>query len=244
MPFVQKQLTESGGFGHDLRELRELRGISPEELARITKIHPSVIQAFEEERLQDLADPAYAERHVRALVTVLEGRPAYFIKKYRELVESRGMGQRHTSPNERPRKRDFFVVPHAVAFIGFLGIVAIMGAYLLWQGSILQDSPSLTVTSPIESAILDVPYVEVRGVTDPSALVTVNGRSAVVDRDGNFSVSFDVPRGSTTLTIEARRRFGAPVTEIRRITYEHAIVASPTSTPSIPPTASSTTGTR
>lgn len=243
MPFVQKQLTEGGGFGHDLRELRELRGLSRESLASVTKIHPSVIEAFEDERLQDLVDPAYAERHVRSLVTVLEGRPAYFVKKYRELVEARGMKKSSTSPNERPRKRDFFVVAHAVAFAGFLGIVALMGAYLLWQGSVLQDSPSLTVTSPIESAILDVPHVEVRGMTDPSAVVTVNGRPAVVDQDGNFSLSFDVPRGSTTLTIEARRRFGSPVTEIRRITYEHAVIAAPTSTLPLP-TASSTTATR
>jgi hypothetical protein len=231
MPFVQKQLTEGGGFGHDLRELRELRGVSLETLGGLTKIHPSIIEAFEEERLSDLMDPAYAERHVRALVTVLEGRPAYFIKKYRELVESRGVGTRGTAPRMRPRKRDFFVVPHALAFAGFLFIVAIMGGYLVWQGSILQESPLLTVTSPVDSAVLDVPQVEVRGATDPSATVTVNGRPAVVDRDGNFSLTFDVPRGSTTLTIQAQRRFGAPVTEVRRITYEHAMPEATSTTP-------------
>lgn len=240
MAFVQKQLTEGGGFGHDLRELRELRGVSLETLGGITKIHPSIIEAFEEERLGDLVDPAYAERHVRALVTVLEGRPAYFIKKYRELVEARGVRPHPGTLQTRPRKRDFFVVPHALAFMGFLAIVGLMGAYLVWQGKILQDSPSLVVTSPIESAILDVPQVEVRGATDPSAVVTVNGRPAVVDRDGNFSLTFDVPRGSTTLTIQARRRFGAPVTEIRRITYEHAVQeVAP-----VHPAATSTTSTR
>ncbi|MEO5927775.1 MAG: helix-turn-helix domain-containing protein [Patescibacteria group bacterium] len=240
MPFVQKQLMESGGFGHDLRELRELRGVSLERLGSITKIHPSIIQAFEDERLGDLVDPEYAERHVRSLVTVLEGRPAYFIKKYRELVEARGVLPNRATPQRRPRKRDFFVVPHALAFAGFLLIVLLMGGYLVWQGRVLQNSPSLVVTSPVDSAILDVPQVEIRGATDPSAIVTVNGRPAVVDRDGNFSLRFDVPRGSTTLTIQAQRRFGAPVTEIRRITYEHAAPDEiPTSV-----TATSTTSTR
>jgi hypothetical protein len=224
MAFMHKQLTEGAGFGHDLRELREVRGVSLDTLSAQTKIHASIIEALEEERLDELKDPLYAERHVRALVTALEGRPAYYIKKYRELVEKTGGERAARVPVRAPRPWDFFVVPHAIALIGFLLVVAGTAAYLVWQGYVFQDEPRLVVTSPVDGEIFDTPSVTVRGTTDASAFVTVNGRPAVVDQGGQFSLQFDIPRGSTTLTIEARRRFGSSVTELRRITYERATI--------------------
>jgi hypothetical protein len=225
MAFLHKQLTERGGFGHDLRELRDVRGVSIEQLSAKTKIHPSVILALEEERLEDLKDPLYAERHVRALVTVLEGRPAYYVKKYQELIE-RSVVDSVRRPARPPRTRDFFVLSHAIAFVGFLLFVAVTAAYLLWQGYVFQDKPRLVVLRPVDGEVIDTPHITVRGVTDVTASVTVNGRSAVVDRDGQFSVQFDVPRGATTLVIEARRRFGDPTTEVRQIRYERASAAA------------------
>jgi transcriptional regulator with XRE-family HTH domain len=220
MSFVQKQLTGGAEFGHDLRELRELRGLSLDELSRITKIHSSVISALEEERFQDLADPVYAERLVRALVATLEGRPAYFIKKYRERLEDAGLATEPQTPRPSPKPLDFFVLSRAVAFIGFLLLVGLAAAYVFWQGRALQDAPSLVVSTPVDGAIVDRPDIDVQGTTDPTATVLINGRPAVVDRDGHFSASFDIPRGATTLVIEARRRFGSSATVVRRVTYE------------------------
>jgi len=226
MPFVQKQLTGGAEFGHDLRELRELRGFSLDELSRLTKIHASVISALEEERFQDLTDPVYAERLVRALVMTLEGRPAYFIKKYRERLEEAGLVAGSHAPRRSPKPLDFFVLSRAVAFIGFLLLVSLAAAYLFWQGHALQNAPSLEVTTPADGAVVDRPDIEVQGMTDPTASVLVNGRPAVVDRNGHFSASFDIPRGATTLIIEARRRFGSSATVVRRVTYERPEVGA------------------
>lgn len=221
MTFVQKQLGDGGGFGHDLRELRELRGLSYQDLAAVTKIHISVLEALEEERIQDLSDPLYAERLVRAIVIALEGRPAYFLKKYRDVLEAkRAITAGAMTVRPLVRRRDFFVTSRAVTVLGFLLFVGLVAGYLIWQGHALQDAPQLSVISPVEGAQLESPRVDVSGQTDSSAVVTVNGRAAVVDRDGRFYLSFDVPRGLTTITIEARRRYGSSVMETRRVTYQ------------------------
>lgn len=220
MTFLQKQLGAGGGFGHDLRELRELRGLDLDELSSITKIHISVLSALEDERIIDLSDPLYAERHVRAIILVLEGRPVYFLKKYRELLkEKNALPENSSYVRPMVRRRDFFVTSRVVALMGFLLFVALAAAYLVWQGHALQYAPQLVINEPVEGLELESPHVEVSGLTDPNAVVKVNGRSAVVDRDGNFTLTFDVPRGLTTITIEARRRYGSSVFETRRVTY-------------------------
>lgn len=222
MSFVQKQLGGNGRFGYSLRELRELRGFTQEQLAERTKIHVSVIVALEEERLDDVTDPFYAERHVRALIQVLEGRPGYFLQRYRELVaEQRANEVARTTLRPTVRRRDFFVPSRLVAVFGFALLVLLAAGYLAWQTHLLQDPPPLLVTSPEDGLELRIPRVDVRGQTASNAIVTVNGKRAVVDRSGAFSLTFDVPRGLTTITIEARRRYGAPVQETRRVTYLH-----------------------
>src|SRR5438876_193695 len=110
MSFFQKPVGETGiGFGKELRLLREQRGYSREELARLTGIHALLISSFEDEKLEQLADPVYDEKHVRALVLALEGHVDFFLNKYRELVNSRGTQVKHgLLPGSRLRKRDFF----------------------------------------------------------------------------------------------------------------------------------------
>lgn len=228
MPFIQRQLGGDGSFGPTLQELRELRGFSREELSEQTRIHVSVIAALEEERIEDLTDPQYAERHVRAIVSVLEGRLAYFLPKYRELLMQKKAG-RSTSFSVRPtvRRRDFVVFTRFFALGGFLLLVGLSAFYLVWQAHLLQDPPPLTIQSPIEGEELSSPSLDVRGATVPGAVVTINGKKAVVDPRGDFALTFDIPRGLTTLTIIAQRRYGSSVTETRRVTYQHSTTTTP-----------------
>lgn len=220
MSFVQRQLGIDGGFGPTLRELREQRKLTKETLAELTKIHISVITALEEDRISDLTDPIYAERHVRAIVLLLEGRLAYFLPKYRQLIEQkRPTNQTPLGVQPTVRRRDFFVLTRFVAFGGFLLLVAAAGAYLVWQARILQEPPPLIIDSPIEGQALTEPHALVRGKTDPGAVVTINGRKAVVDPSGVFYDDIYVPRGLTTFVIISRRRYGSSATETRRVTF-------------------------
>jgi len=230
MPFVQKKVHAApGGFGETIRELRELRGYTLEGLARVSGIHMSILRAFEEERLEDLADPFYAERHVRGIVKALDGREAYVLEKYHALLATRGfVKQTHTVVRQLVRKRDLFVSSHAVGFVGFLLVVICVGGYVAWQATLISSKPALDVTSPIDGQVLHSPHVEIIGETDPSALVDVNGAPAVVDASGVFHVGLDVPRGLTTLTVQARRRYGSATVVERHVNY-NAITATSTS---------------
>ncbi|MBI4139099.1 helix-turn-helix domain-containing protein [Candidatus Uhrbacteria bacterium] len=227
MSFVHKHLGVEGRFGGSLRELRELRGFTREELSERTRIHPSIIAAFEEERLNELTDPMYAERHVRTLAAALEGRPGYFLQKYRQLLVELGLVSADVM-RVRPtvRRRDFFVTSRVVAVLGFLAIAAAGGGYVFWQAYLLQDPPPLRIFTPQDGAEFLHPRVSVQGETAPNALVTVNGARAVVSPDGQFRIEFDIPRGVSVISVEARRRYGSPVRQVRHVTYGREMASS------------------
>ncbi len=228
MPFLKKRIgAESGGFGETLHELRELRGLTLQELGVRSGIHPQLLRALEEERLEDLADPIYAERHVATIATALEGRPGYLLEKYRDLLVSRGLTSSHDLfPRPRVSSKDLFVGPRAVAFVGFLLFVLLVAAYVFWQARIVSSVPRLTVVAPAEGASFTEPRLRVAGITDPTAVISVNGLPAVVDERGQFTVVVDIPRGLSTIQIDARRRYGSSVQIERHVTYLPPVATS------------------
>lgn len=222
MPFVRKQVSaDATGFGADVREMRELRGYTQRSLGKISGIHPSIIAALEEERIEDLSDPVYAERHIRTLADILETRPDFFLQKYRALLDARGFGF-GTSPvlPMTVRRRDLFVTSRVFVALGFFLFVALLVGYVVWQTLLVSHAPDLTVDAPTEGQVVMSPHVDVAGRTDPTASVVVNGKQAIVDQSGVFRISIDVSQGVSTIHVESRRRYSRPNAVDRHVIFE------------------------
>ncbi len=224
MPFIRKKIYRGEtGFGNDLLELRELRGYTRESLARLTGIHSLVIAALEEERLIDLTDPLYAERHVRVLAAQLEGSVDFFVDKYQELLLRQGLSvEPHEMLRPRINKRDLLVSSKLTVLLASCVLVTAIGGYLVFQAMQMSKLPQLEVISPTEGQRLDRSRIQVRGSTDAAAKLTVNGESVIVGRDGSFSASVDAPPGLSTILVQARRRYSAPTTIERHVLFERS----------------------
>lgn len=246
MTFLHKRVEEGGGtFGSHLRDLREAQGISLEAASRHTKIRDTILRAFEEDRMEALDDPAFAERHLKAYVRYLGGHEAYVTARYRERLKE--MHAEHQVRDMLPRMRgvrwmDLFAGPQVVGIAGVLLLGAALGGYVLWQTQLIRTPPPLEVQAPQDGERLQTPTAIVRGRTISEATVMVNGQEAPVDGTGSFMMSVDVPRGTTIITIVASRRRGSQTVVERRVTYESPASVEEISAPQAATT--SATGTR
>ncbi len=224
--FIHKSINPSSHVGPDLRELRERAGWSREAVARETKIHESSIRALEEERFDEILDPVYAERLLRAYVNFLGGKEKYFVQKYRSCLREHKLER---EPHEKlPRRRhiralDLAVLSRFVAIGGFLLFALILGGYVYLQVRTISVPPPLSVEAPLDGARLDQPMVRVQGKTSPEATVLINDRQAIVKTDGTFLIDLDVPRGTVVITISAKRRHGQATTISRRVIYDRPL---------------------
>ena len=210
MGFIQKRVSShQTGFGVELRALRELRGLSRNDVSRLTGIHPLLLSLFEEERLEELADPAYDERHVVRLVQALEGKVPFFLAKYREAVQAVGK-ERSQDVLLHPcvRKRDFFVFSRTPLVLGVLSILICIGGFVGWHIREVSAPPALTVITPDERMHISGSVVKLLGQTEPTATVMINGERVLVHDDGQFEAELDIPSGLHTLKVEAKRRQG------------------------------------
>ena len=245
MSFMQKRVGNEKDFGSDLRELRELRGWSKEELEHATKIHISIITALEENRFSDLADPYYAEIHVRMLVKALDGRVPFFVGKYRQAwqeINESNLPVSKLTLKKRIKHSDLMVISRYLSLLIIIPLVVLLGGYVYSQAKSLSAAPYLNIDTPQNHQTTDKAYTIINGKTDPTATIFVNGRNAIVEPDGTFSMSFDLPRGMTELNIVAKRRYGGEASVKRYITYSPPS-GPPNPIPTMPNILDSTTST-
>jgi hypothetical protein len=61
--------------------------------------------------------------------------------------------------------------------------------------------------------------VKVSGKTDPENSVSINGITAILNSEGNFSREVSINDGENTINIEAVNQVGNKTTELRKVTY-------------------------
>jgi cytoskeletal protein RodZ len=226
MSFTLKSVNPSGRIGSDLVELRERAGWSRAQAAHATKIHESLIRSLEEEAWDQVADPIYTERILRSYVTFLGGNERYFVEKYRTCLEANRLKR---SPEEllprprRIRRFDLTVGPRLLAVSGFLVFVLLLGGYVYVQARAISTPPPLEILEPADGLRLEEPMVTIRGTTLPESTVEVNGRQAIVQPDGTFSLRLDVPRGTTLVIVTSKKRHSREVTSARRVVYDRPL---------------------
>lgn len=227
MAFVRKTVNPSERVGPDLIELRERAHLTLAEAARLTRITGSLLLTFEEDRWDDIDDPAYMERVLRSYVEFLGGNASYILLKYRELMKTHERMAR--KPEEYlPRTRsvkamDLVVSSRLVTVLAFGAFVLALTGYVWGQALAISTPPLLELDEPKEAARLEEPVVRVQGRTNPEAMLTVNGRTAVVQPDGSFSLLLNIPRGSTLIQITSKKRHGREASLTRRVVFDRAL---------------------
>jgi hypothetical protein len=92
--------------------------------------------------------------------------------------------------------------------------------------------PKLLIVEPGESVTTSTSAsATISGKTDQSASVDVNGRQAIVQADGQFSISMPLSDGQNTITIKSTDAAGNARTITRTIIYNNPAQASSAASP-------------
>lgn len=75
----------------------------------------------------------------------------------------------------------------------------------VWTSTYVPDPRplALELKSPLEGAIVKIPAVSVTGLTEPGAIVLINGMHATAGLDGSFSIPLVLDEGRNVITVRA-----------------------------------------
>jgi len=86
-------------------------------------------------------------------------------------------------------------------------IFIVLLLYIIFQYRSAIFSPTLSVSAPLENAVISSQVIVVVGKTDPNATVFVNSEAASLDKNGNFKKTINVFPGHTKITIKSVNNF-------------------------------------
>ncbi|MFA5867155.1 MAG: hypothetical protein WC891_04210 [Actinomycetota bacterium] len=117
-----------------------------------------------------------------------------------------------------------FIVLVCVGLLAFLGLACCCPTAFPvgpWSESVGSNStsvavPKLDITYPVQGDVTDSSQMEVSGLTDSDASLSVNGKSLTVYSDGSFKGVVELQPGENSLIFTAIRPGGDPA--IREIT--------------------------
>lgn len=187
-----------------------------EEVAAAIKIRSEYLNAIEKGDYIRLPSPAYAQGFVMNYAIYL-GFPkketsALFRREFDSQKAYRVLPKALT-PESELNHRTFRLRRTS---IGIFFIFIFLIAYLVFQYRSIFFSPPLSISLPKQGASVQQNF-EVKGSTDPSAVVSVNGEIVSVDQNGNFIKELSLLPGKSDIQVAAKNRYGKTSTIDRMV---------------------------
>ena len=195
-------------LGQWLRQERIAHHRSLTDVSRDIQASSFFLEALEDDAYHLFPAKVYALGFLRKLLKLYAvGRPDEFIDIFQAAWTAK-MGEGDRDAFSEKKKRVWQLGPRHIA-LGALGLFLL--AFVLFLGTRLSrfvSSPELKLENPVESIILTVPVVDVRGRTEKESRLTVNGRELKIDERGFFDEPVELLAGRNTLEFVVENRFG------------------------------------
>lgn len=205
--------------GQILKEARETKLYTLDEVERHTKIRKEMLKALEEDDFAKLPPITFVQGFVKNYGKFLGMDGAKLMAVLRRDFEA---GKHppmimETFSNPLTKKR-IFVTPSRLIGIVIAIIVVSFFAYLWFEYHQFVGAPPLEVVSPVQGQTVEVTSISVEGSTDPDAKLKVNDQEVGLDPGGKFKEEVKLSSSANTISIVSTSKFGQS-TKIERTVY-------------------------
>lgn len=195
--------------GQILKEERESKFYTLEEVERATKIRKDFLQALEADNYQVLPPPTFVQGFIKNYAKFLNLDPEKLLAIFRREFSDKRHPPRVLDALSNPlNKSKFNMTPHKFISALVLGLISLFLIYLWVEYRFLVGAPFLEVSYPPDQAQVEGEMVKVEGKTDPEAKVTLNNQSVQVDLAGNFSQEVNLSGSASRIIVTATNKYG------------------------------------
>ena len=91
--------------------------------------------------------------------------------------------------------------------------------YIFYQGKSIIEGPLISIQSPINGATITSSLIEVRGISDNIARISLNDRPIFIDEEGFFKEKILLSHGYNIIKLTAADKFGRVKEQILELIY-------------------------
>lgn len=199
--------------GSLIKNIRVQKKVSKKRLEKATKIKADFIDYLEEERWDLLPEYPVTVGFVKNISAYLD------INEEKALaLLRRDFPKKDLRINPKPEVSNKFVWSPNTTLVLCISVLSLLIlGYLFYQYSNFTRPPEIEVFSPTPDQIVNTRTIEVEGLTDDEASLTVNNQPVVVNEDGSFKAEISIYEGTSQIEFVAKKRSGKETTVVRKI---------------------------
>lgn len=190
-----------------LKEARERKGVNLQEASQSLKIKLDYLKAIESGSFEKLPVGVYTRSFLREYATFLDLESKKVLDDYKKLGENQLLQKQNIFSSKTVSKFNFLVFPKIFKNFLLVLIIASCFIYLGYSVKEVLTPPFLEITEPTTDIVIENYSTTVIGRADEGAQVFINGDLVFLD-DGFFSKKINLKKGSNTIVITAKKRYG------------------------------------
>lgn len=195
--------------GNVLKETREKKFYTLDEIEKATKIRKELLEALEAGQYLKLPPPTFIQGFIKNYGKFLglntEKLLAIFRREFSEGKNPPRILESFSNPVD---KKGFRITPSRVLVSVTLALVIIFFVYLWFQYRFLVGSPFLEVDQPADQFNAISSEIIISGRTDPEAKVSINNQEIQVEKNGQFSQQIKITDNVNNIVIIATSKSG------------------------------------
>lgn len=208
--------------GQVLKEERERKFYSLDEVEKTTKIRKELLEALEEGQYDKLPPSTFVQGFIKNYGKFLGLNTEKLLAVFRrEFSEGKNPPRILESFKNPVDKNKFKLTPTRVLVTVIFGLIIVFFGYLWFEYRFLVGTPFLEVNKPPDQFNSQSPEIEVSGRTDPEAKVSINNQEIAVDQNGKFSQVIKLSDNSNNIVVVATSQSGKQTKVDRTVFLKH-----------------------
>jgi cytoskeletal protein RodZ len=221
--FHTKKITQNQELiANELRRARQSKNIEIKEAALKLNISIKYLEAMENGQLEKLPAGLYGRNFLREYALLLGLNPQELLNllETKNNINTNASRKNLFSP-KAPKIYYNLILPkiirNAIVTIILLVCFIYLGFYL-WG---VISPPTLVVYEPADNLTTKQNFINIQGLTEAEAEVTVNGEKVLTNPDGYFSKKINLITGINTVTIMAKKKYSQENLVVKNILVEN-----------------------
>lgn len=205
--------------GQVLKEEREKKFYTLDEIEKITKIRKELLEALEAGQYQKLPPPTFVQGFIKNYGKFLGLNSEKLLAIFRrEFSESKNPPRILESFKASIDKKRLRLTPASVLVSTVLILMITFFVYLWFQYNFLVGSPFLEIDHPPDQFNTNISEVTVSGRSDPEVKISINDQEIQIDQSGKFSQQIKLSENVNNIVITAISKSGKQ-TKVERTVF-------------------------
>lgn len=204
--------------GQILRDEREKKFYTLDEIEKSTKIRKEFLESLEAGQYTKLPPPTFVQGFIKNYGKFLKLDQEKLLAVFRREFSDAKHPPRILDSFKDPVETKFFRLTPARALGSLvLTLMVIFFVYLWIEYRFLVEGPFLEVSQPVNQLNTTQPTIQVAGRTDPEAKLSINNQEVSIDPSGKFSQEIKLADGINNIEITATSKNGKTTKTARTV---------------------------